>query len=137
MGHDIDNMDTPVEVGLGFAVKLDKPGKFIGYDVLAKQKEYGVQHRRLLQVLVEDPEAQLFHAEPIFRNGESVGYVRVGGYGHHLGGAVGLAIVEIDEKVNKAYIEAGTWTVQIDGKLEAMKVSAAPMYDPKLERVKE
>ena len=34
-GHDIDNTDTVLEAGLGFAVALDKPGGFIGRDAVA------------------------------------------------------------------------------------------------------
>ena len=37
-GHDIDNTDTVLEAGLGFAVALDKPGGFIGRDAVLAQK---------------------------------------------------------------------------------------------------
>ncbi|NQY68697.1 MAG: aminomethyl transferase family protein, partial [Flavobacteriales bacterium] len=136
MGHDIDNLDTPVEMGLGFAVKLDKPGKFVGYDVLAKQKEQKVFNKRLIQILVEDPEPLLSHCETVYRNDKRVGYVRAGGYGHHLGGAVGLAIVQDDERITKDYIKSAEWDVEIDGVRYPVKTSLRPMYDPKLEKVK-
>lgn len=35
----------------------------------------------------------LYHGEVVYRNGEVVGDVRAGSYGHTLGGAVGLAMV--------------------------------------------
>ena len=38
-GHDIADEDTPLEAGLGFAVKFEKPGGFIGRDALLRQKE--------------------------------------------------------------------------------------------------
>src|SRR5262249_21620222 len=38
-GHDIDNTDTVLEAGLGFAVRLDKPGGFIGRDAVLAQKQ--------------------------------------------------------------------------------------------------
>ena len=95
-----------------------------------------VFNKRLLQVLVEDPEPMLFHAEVVYRNDKMVGYIRVGGYGHHLGGAVGLAIVQDDERITKDYIESGNWDVEIDGVRYNVKVSLRPMYDPKLEKVK-
>src|SRR6185436_18764376 len=48
-GHDIDNTDSVLEAGLGFAVSMDKPGGFLGREaVLAKKKE-GPLKRRLLQ----------------------------------------------------------------------------------------
>ena len=46
-------------------------------------------HHRLVQVLLEDPEPLLFHAEPVLRDGVVVGYVRAASYGWTLGGAVG------------------------------------------------
>ncbi len=47
-GHDIDNTDTVLEAGLGFAVALDKPGGFIGRDAVAAQKAAGPLTRRLV-----------------------------------------------------------------------------------------
>ncbi|MFQ5968597.1 MAG: FAD-dependent oxidoreductase, partial [Acidimicrobiia bacterium] len=55
-GHDIDNTDHVLEAGLGFAVDLDKPGGFIGREAVLAKKEAGPLQRRLLQILVKDPE---------------------------------------------------------------------------------
>ena len=93
-GHDIDNTDNAFETGLGFFVDLKKPSGFIGRDAALKQKAAGPPKRRLVQVLVKDPEPMLFHAEVVHRDGKPVGYVRAGSYGHTLGGAVGLAMIE-------------------------------------------
>ena len=49
-GHDITDEDTPLEAGLGFAVKLDKPGGFIGREALLAQKQAGLK-QRLVQFL--------------------------------------------------------------------------------------
>jgi 4-methylaminobutanoate oxidase (formaldehyde-forming) len=135
-GHDIDNTDDPYEVGLGFAVRLDKPGGFIGRDALIERKEAGPPTRRLAQVLLKDPEPLLFHAEIVHRNGKPVGDVRAGSYGFTLGGAVGLTMIEADEPVNAGYLEGATWEVDIAGKMYPAEVSLRPMYDPKAERVK-
>ena len=75
-GHDIDNTDSVLEAGLGFAVDLDKPGGFIGRDAVVAKKAAGPLTRRLVQVLVTDPEPLLFHAEVVHRDGKPVGYVR-------------------------------------------------------------
>ena len=88
-GHDIDNTDDVYAVGLGFAVALDKPGGFTGREATLAAKERGTPHHRLVQVLLEDPEPLLFHAEPVLRDGVVVGYVRAASYGWTLGGAVG------------------------------------------------
>ena len=67
-GHDIDNTDSVLEAGLGFAVDLDKPDGFIGRDAVVAQKAAGPLTRRLVQVLVDDPEPLMFHAEVVHRD---------------------------------------------------------------------
>jgi glycine cleavage system aminomethyltransferase T/glycine/D-amino acid oxidase-like deaminating enzyme len=139
-GHDIDNTDSPLEAGLGFAVALDKPGGFIGRDAVAAFKARGPLRRRLVQVQLLDPEPMLYHAEIVHRDGKPVGYVRAASYGHTLGGAVGLAMVEADPShaggIDKAWLEAGGWSVDVAGRLVPARVSLQPLYDPTMARIK-
>lgn len=135
-GHDIDNTDDPYEVGLGFAVDMDKPGGFVGKEAVVEKKANRPLTRRLAQVLVQDPQPLLYHAEVVTRNGNEVGYVRAGSYGFTLGGAVGLFMIEADQPVNRAYIENGTWEVDIAGKTYPAIVSLRPMYDPMMKKIK-
>jgi glycine cleavage system aminomethyltransferase T/glycine/D-amino acid oxidase-like deaminating enzyme len=136
-GHDIDNTDSVLEAGLGFAVDLKKPDGFIGKAAVLKKKEQGPLKRRILQVLVKDPEPLMFHAEPVWRNGKRVGYVRAASYGHTLGGAVGLAMIEGgDEVVDQKFIDAGTWEVEIADKRYPAIASMKPLYDPEMKKIK-
>jgi 4-methylaminobutanoate oxidase (formaldehyde-forming) len=135
-GTDIDNMDTPLEAGLGFAVDFDKPGGFIGRDALLRQKEEGILRQRVVQFLLEDPEPLLFGGEPIFRNGERVGYLRAGGYGHTLGGSVGLGHVENEAGVSSDYVTSGTFELEVAGVRYPARASLRPLYDPGNERVR-
>jgi 4-methylaminobutanoate oxidase (formaldehyde-forming) len=134
-GHDIDNTDDPFSAGLGFAVDLRKPD-FIGRDAALARKAAGPMTRRLAQVVVRDPEPLLFHAEVVRRNGRPVGYVRAGSYGHTLGGAVGLAMIEAGEPIDAAYLSNATWDVDIAGKAYPAEVSLRPLYDPEMQRVR-
>ncbi len=137
-GHDIDNTDDAYETGLGFAVDLDKPD-FLGKAYCVEKKAQGpAYHQRLLQVLVQDPEPLLYHAEVIYRNQKAVGYVRAASYGFTLGGAVGLAMIEAGEPINKAYLQGGDWEIDIAGERYALKVGLPnrPMYDPRMERIR-
>ncbi len=134
-GHDIDNTDTGLEAGLGFAVALDKPGGFIGREAVLAQKERGPLRRRLVQVLVTDPDPLMFHAEVVRRDGRPAGYVRSASYGFTLGGAVGLAMIDADEPVSQAYLDAGEWTVQIGNAVYPAAASLRPMYDPGNKRI--
>jgi 4-methylaminobutanoate oxidase (formaldehyde-forming) len=140
-GHDIDNTDDPLEVGLGFAADFRKPGGFLGKEALERKKARGPLTRRLLQILVRDPEPLMFHAEVVHRSGKEVGYVRAASYGHTLGGAVGLAMIDTrlagkEEPLDTKWIEAGVWEVDIAGKKYPATASLQPLYDPKSERVK-
>jgi 4-methylaminobutanoate oxidase (formaldehyde-forming) len=134
-GHDIDNTDTPLEVGLHYFVDFDKPGGFIGKEALLKQKEEGVKSL-LVQFLLEDPEPLLYGSEPIFRDGVFVGDLGAGSYGHTLGGAVGLGNVENEEGVNADFIKSGSYEIEVSGKRYKAKASLRPMYDPKGRRVR-
>jgi 4-methylaminobutanoate oxidase (formaldehyde-forming) len=139
-GHDIDNTDSVLEAGLGFAVDLKKPGGFIGKDAVLAKKNAGPLTRRLLQVLVKDPEPLLFHAEIVYRDGTPVGYVRAASYGHTLGGAVGLAMVKRSgdggEPLDAKWIAAGMWEIDVAGKRYPAIASLKPLYDPDSARVK-
>jgi heterotetrameric sarcosine oxidase gamma subunit len=138
-GHDLDNTDDPYETGLGFAVDLKKPGGFLGKEALLERKARGPLRRRLVQVLVRDPAPLMFHAEVLRRDGVPVGYVRAASYGHTLGGAVGLAMVEPKDVavVDQAYLGTGTWEVEIAGRRYPAAVSLKPLYDAGAERIKQ
>lgn len=135
-GHDIDNTDTVLEAGLGFAVKLDKPGGFIGRDAVAAQKADKRLQRRLLQILVKDPEPLMHHGEVVYRDGVAVGCIRAASYGHTLGGAVGLVMATSDEPIKKSFWTEGAWEVDIAGTRYPAVASLRPMYDPRMERIK-
>ena len=139
-GHDIDNTDDVLEAGLGFAVALDKPGGFLGRDAVLARKAAGPLTRRLLQVLVTDPEPLMHHAEVVHRDGVPVGYLRAASYGHTLGGAVGLAMVDSGRTdggaLDQAWIDAGSWEVDIAGTRYPATASLRPLYDPTNARIR-
>ncbi|MDF1563639.1 MAG: FAD-dependent oxidoreductase [Deltaproteobacteria bacterium] len=135
-GHDIDNTDTVLEAGLGFAVALDKPGGFLGREAVAAQKASKVLHSRLLQILVKDPEPMMWHGEIVYRDGVAVGYIRAASYGHTLGGAVGLCMASSATPIKKAFWEEGSWEVEIAGKRYPAVASLRPLYDPKNEKIR-
>ena len=132
-GHDITCEDHVLEAGLGFAVKTDKPS-FIGRDAVLKKKEAGLENR-LVQFLLEDSEPLLYHNEPIIRDGEIVGYLSSGNYGHALGAAVGLGYVPCAGETADQVL-ASSYEIDVSGTRVKASASLRPMYDPKSERVK-
>lgn len=135
-GVDVDNTDNPIEAGLGFAVKLDKPGGFIGRDALAAIKAQGVPKTRMLQFLLKDSEPLLFGNELIYLNGQEVGYLQVGAYGHTLGGAVAIGFAEAEVPLTAEIVNSGDWEIDVAGDRTKAVASLKPLFDPQMERVK-
>jgi heterotetrameric sarcosine oxidase gamma subunit len=135
-GNDIDNTDSPLEVGLSYFVDFDKPGGFIGRDALMRRKESGLKYR-MVQFLLEDPEPMMYYGEIIYRDGNPVGNIMAGGYGHTLGASVAVGPVENEgETVTVDYVKSGSYEIDIAGVRYPAKASLRPMYDPGLKRVR-
>ncbi len=132
-GHDISSGDNPLEAGLSFAVRWDKPGGFIGRDALCRARDAAI-HRRLVQFLLEDPESMLFHDEPIFRDDRLVGRVTSAQYGHTLGGSVALGWVRAPEVVDSSWFVDGDYAIEVGGRRVSALASLRPLYDPKSSR---
>jgi heterotetrameric sarcosine oxidase gamma subunit len=135
-GHDMDNTDTPLEAGLGFAVKFDKSGGFIGRDALLRHKESGPLKYRMVQFLLEDPKPLLYGDEVIYCDGKIVGYLQTGGYGFTLGGAMGMGFVHHEVDASIEYINSGAYEIDIAGERYPAGASLRPMYDPQNIRVR-
>ena len=132
-GHDITCEDHVVEAGLGFAVKTDKPD-FIGRDAVLRKKENGLENR-LLQFVLNDAEPLLYHNEPVLRDGELVGYLSSGNYGHTLGAGVGLGYMPCKGE-SVADLLSSSYEIDVAGVRVKATPSMKPLYDPKSERVK-
>lgn len=136
-GHDMDNTDNILEVGLGFTCDFDKPSGFIGMEAVIEEKRRvaasGGLTKRLAQVMVNDARPLLHHGEVLWRDGNRVCEVRSASYGHTLGGAVGLCMLERgggDGPVDKSYVDDGAWSIEIGREFYPCTVSLRPLYDP-------
>ncbi|MCO4823506.1 MAG: FAD-dependent oxidoreductase, partial [Amylibacter sp.] len=132
-GHDITCEDHVLEAGLGFAVKTAKEN-FIGRDAVLRKNETGLS-QRLLQFKLKESEPLLYHNEAVIRNGEIVGYLSSGGYGHHLGAAIGMGYVPCQGEA-LADVLASKFEIEVAGVRVEAEVSSKPLYDPKGERAK-
>ena len=132
-GHDITDEDHVLEAGLGFAVKPDK-GDFIGRDAVLQKREAGLD-RRMVQFLLQDPEAMAYHNEPILRDGRIVGTVTSGNYGHHLGGSVAMGYVPCPGET-AAQLLSSTYEIDVAGLRIPATASLKPLYDPTAARTR-
>ncbi len=135
-GHDITDEDSPLEAGLGFAVKFDKKGGFIGRDALLKQKETKVLKRRLVQFALDDPQPLLYHNEPIWCGGKILGDLTSGMYGHTIGTCLGMGYVSSEDGVSKEFLESNSFEIEVAGERYPARPSLTAFYDPKSERVR-
>jgi glycine cleavage system T protein len=133
-GHDVGDEDTPLEAGLGFAVKLGGDVPFLGREALLAQKSEGVR-RHLLQFALDDPEPLLYHNEPIWRDGAIVGRTTSGAYCHTLGRAVALGYVTAPEPCKAADLVPGAYEIEVAGRRFSATASAKPLYDPSRSKI--
>jgi len=132
-GHDITCEDHVLEAGLGFAVSKTKPA-FIGRDAVQRKRDEGLG-ARMMQFRLTDPEPLLYHNEPILRDGQIVGYLSSGNYGHHLGAAIGLGYVPCKGETGEELL-ASSYEIDIAGTRVPAEASLKPLYDPKGARMK-
>jgi 4-methylaminobutanoate oxidase (formaldehyde-forming) len=133
-GHDIGSEDNLIQAGLSFAAKPDA-GDFIGRDAFARQKAAGLPDRRLLQFKLDNPEPLLYHNEPIVMEGEIVGYLTSGMYGHSVGAAIGMGYVAVPELTADRIREA-SFEIEIAKERFSAQASLRALYDPSASRMK-
>jgi len=134
-GREVGPDETPREAGLEFAVKLDKPGGFIGREaLLARQAERPA--KRLVIFTLEDTDALPWGDEPILRDGQLVGWVTSAGFGHTLGRAVAMGYVRHAGGVDAAFIESGAYEIEIAGERMPARAHLRAPYDPTSARVR-
>ena len=129
-GADITPDETPYEGGVGFCVKLDKEGGFIGRDALAEAKERGPR-TSLCCLLLENSRSVALGNEPVRIDGEIRGRVTTGGYGYTVERSIAYAYLPPE------HAEPGTAVaVEIFGTWVEGEVAAEPLFDPKGERIR-
>ena len=120
-GNDITDTTTPLEAGLGWTVKLAKPGDFHGREVLSKQKAEGLT-RRLVGFQLDGRRVPR-HDMAIRSGGRAIGSVTSGTFSPSLERPIGMGYVEAGAAANGNLleIEAGSTTL-------SARVTARPFY---------
>ncbi len=133
-GSDITPNDTPLEAGLGFAVKLKRNADFLGRSAL--EAVAGQPLKKRLMGFTAGPDVVLLGRETILRNGEPVGYLTSGGYGYTLGKAIGHGYVRNAEGVSDDYLTSGSYELVVAMEKVPAEIHLGPMFDPGMERIK-
>ncbi len=135
-GSDIGPDHSPLEAGLGWALKSRKTDMpFKGRDAIIAQQAGGLK-KQLAGFSVCEPGVVLLGRETIYRNGERAGWLSSGGFGHHLGVAIGYGYIRNPDGVDADYINSGNYQLEVATERVDCEVSLAPFYDPQMQRVK-
>jgi 4-methylaminobutanoate oxidase (formaldehyde-forming) len=139
-GAELTPDETPVHAGMTFAVKPDKGVDFLGRDAVLRAMESGVT-RRLVQFVIDDPDAMFWGGEPILRDGERVGELSSAGVAQATGATVAMGYVESPEPLRgrgpwRDYIDAGAFQVLLAGARIPAMASLSAAFDPQNARLK-
>jgi dimethylglycine dehydrogenase len=114
---------TPFEAGLDRFVRLDKDD-FVGRAAVLRQQQEGPREVRAT-FTVDADDADVWGDEPVFRDGEWVGYVSSGGYGAHVEQSIALGYI-----APEAMEPGAAYAIEILGDLRPAILHTAPLFDP-------
>ena len=134
-GSDIGPDHTPLEAGLAWAVKLKTSTAFLGREALEQQKTAPLK-KSMCTFTVDDPNVVLIGRETIYRNNQRVGWLSSGGFGHSIGKPIGMGYVRFAEGVNREYLLAGEYSLEVASERVPCELHLAPLYDAGMVRVK-
>jgi glycine cleavage system aminomethyltransferase T len=133
-GSDVYTEHNPYEAGLGWTVKLDK-ADFIGRDACLALKDKPLK-KKLCAMTLDDPQAAIVGAEPIFgANGhageQAIGYVTSANFGYSVGAFIAYGYLPVDCAAVGTKLE-----IEYFGQRLAATVAEDPMFDAKMTRLK-
>ncbi|WP_281991078.1 GcvT family protein [Sulfitobacter geojensis] len=131
---DIGPDHTPDEAGLGWAVKMKSNIPFKGREAVQAQRDSGV--KKIMATFTCAGDVILSGRETIYRNGERCGWLSSAGFGHTLGKSIGMGYVRSDEAIDKEHVLSGEYELEVATCRVKAEVTLAPLYDPKMAKVK-
>ena len=132
---DIGPDHTPIEAGMGWAVKLKTDVAFKGREAMEKQKAEGVA-KMLACFTVEDPDVVLLGRETIYRDGVRVGWLTSAGFGYSVGKPIGYGYVRNESGVDRDYLTSGSYELEVATERVPAKIHLQPLYDPGMSRIR-
>lgn len=116
---------TPMETGLDRFIDYKKTRDFIGKQIALAEKKKGVE-RKLCTFVVEAKDADVDAYEPIWHQGEVVGFVTSGGYSHYAHKSIAYGFLPINLVSEGRAVE-----IEILGEMIPAKLYSEPLFDPK------
>ncbi len=125
---------TPLEAGLGWAVKLKTPIAFLGREAIEAQRKSPLAKR--LACFTVDPAIVLLGRETLYRDGERVGWLASGGFGYTAQRSIGFGYVRNAIGIDDEFLVSGRYELEVAGDLVPAKFHRRALYDPDSLRVK-
>jgi 4-methylaminobutanoate oxidase (formaldehyde-forming) len=136
-GRELTPDYDPVEAGLLFACKLRTEIGFLGRAAVEDARARGPR-RRLVSLVLDDPDAVMWGGELVLRDGTALGQVTSAAWGETLGASVGLAYLRHPDgaPVTADFARSGSYQVDTGGRRCPATVHTRAPFDPAGERVR-
>jgi aminomethyltransferase len=119
-GHELDEDTSPIAAGLGWVVKLKKPGGFLGRDALASRRD---TDPRVLVPMIIDGKRIAREGMRVLRDGNDVGMVTSGTKAPYLEKAILLAYVD------RGLANIGErFDIDVRGRMATAEIVKGPFY---------
>jgi glycine cleavage system aminomethyltransferase T/glycine/D-amino acid oxidase-like deaminating enzyme len=128
-GVDMHTDYTADESGLGFTVHLTKPS-FVGREAVLAERARGVA-KRLVPIVLDDPNASPLGGEPILVDGTAHGYVTSANFGYSIGSSIAYGYLPTG-----LASEGQRAIVRIFDREVGGTVCSEPLFDPKGARLR-
>ncbi len=129
-GSDVTAETTPLEAGLDFCVRWNKPGGFLGREALLEQRSAGVA-RRMCCLVLDEPSQVVLGGEPVRVGVAVLGRVTSGGYGYTVEKSIAYCYLPVEVAVPGTAVE-----IDLFGRWVSATVTAEPLLDPTGTRIR-
>ena len=116
---------------MGRFVNLSK-NDFIGRDAAMKEKEDGPE-RSFVSLVIDGGDADVIGDEPVYHNGEMVGWVTSGGFAHNIELSVAQGYIQTEFVNGEAN---GSFEIKILGEKYLAKLQLEPLFDAESMRMR-
>jgi len=134
-GSDIGPDYSPLEAGLGWAVKLRSNRPFLGREALLEQQAKPLT-RRLACFTVDDPDVILLGRETLYRNKQRAGWLSSAGWGYSVEKNIGYGYVRDPAGVDRDYLLAGEYELEVATERVPCQIHLGALYDPGMKKIK-
>ncbi len=135
-GADITPNDTPLEAGLGWALKFKSNEDFIGRKAL-EAKRVGPLKKMMAGFTTERENIVLVGRETILRDGKFAGYLTSGGYGYTISKPIGYGYLRNADGVTEDWARSGNYELVVAQERLRAILHLEAMYDPQNKNIRE